>query len=50
MPRQFVSTPMDALLLCYGLFALAGREFSYEVEEESMMRVTRCPYYIGLRA
>jgi len=45
LPPHLTSSPMDALLLCYKLFALAGQEFSYEVESEDTVRITKCPHY-----
>jgi predicted hydrocarbon binding protein len=45
LPKGLVENPLDGLLLCYRLFALAGQEFGYEVENENTVRVTKCPHY-----
>ena len=45
LPQHLAATPLDALLLCYRLFALAGQEFGYEVENENTVRVTKCPHF-----
>lgn len=45
LPSHLVKTPMDGLMLCYRLFALAGQEFGYEVESGDTVRITKCPHY-----
>ena len=45
LPRGMVSNPMDALMLCYKLFAAGGFEFETQVEGPHALRVTKCPHY-----
>jgi hypothetical protein len=45
LPRSLVRDTMGAMMLCYRLFALAGQEFGYEIEDEKTITVTRCPHY-----
>ena len=45
LPKGTVETPIDALMLCYTLFNMAGEPFEYVKEADNILRVTKCPHY-----
>ena len=45
LPEGMVQNPMDAMKLCYNLFAAGGFPFKTEVEGGNTFRVTQCPHY-----
>jgi len=45
LPRGMVRDPLDAMMLCYKLFAAAGFPFEVEVVSDNTFRVAKCPHY-----